>query len=256
MIIGVTEDRTAAAQAMKALLKAGFQESQLGFIARQEHLDILPKQEASKEKISHSDVIIRGIIGGIMGAIDLLLAPITGPSDASNFLATTLPATEEIIDRATHSRSHSKLQPTSSNDQVSHSERSNANVGTTPISDTAQQQEIERDQERTNRVTGEVIGGIVGTTAILLLPEIGLVLTSGLFVTALSGAALGGIAGGFLSSFTNMGIPKKKVEHYEREIKANRTLVTIYTADCQTEAIEILQHYGFHDIEIYSHHEP
>lgn len=112
MIIGVSEDRAAVAQAMNALLKAGFQENQLGFAARQEHIDMLRQQEKSKEKTFSSGVIVRGIVGGIMGAIDLLLVPITGPSDASNILATTLPATEEIIDRVTHSGIHAKPQPT------------------------------------------------------------------------------------------------------------------------------------------------
>lgn len=122
--------------------------------------------------------------------------------------------------------------------------------------DPSQQQESEQAQERTNRVTGEVIGGIVGTAAILLLPEIGPVVASGLLATVLSGAALGGMAGGFLGTFTNIGVPKGKIEYYEQEIKARRTLVTIHTVDRQAEAIEILRHYGVHDIEIYSHHEP
>jgi hypothetical protein len=165
MIIGVFEDRAAVAQAMNALLKAGFQENQLGFAARQEHIDMLRQQEESKAKTSSSGVIVRGIVGGIMGAIDLLLVPITGPSDASNILATTLPATEEIIDRVTHS-------------------------------------------------------------------------------------------GGFLGTFTNIGVPKGKIKYYEQEVKASRTLVTVHTVDRQPEAIEILRHYGVHDIEIYSHHEP
>jgi len=255
MIIGMFEDRAAVAQAMNALLKAGFQENQLGFAARQEHIDILRQQEESKEKTSSSGVIVRGIVGGIMGAIDLLLVPITGPSDASNILATTLPATEEIIDRVTHSGIHAKPQPTVPAGQVNLSERSD--VGMTFAPDLSQQQESEQTQERTNRVTGGVIGGVVGTAAaILLLPEIGSVVVSGLLATVLSGAALGGMAGGFLGTFTHMGVPKRKVEYYEQEIKASRTLVTVHTADRQAEAIEILRHYGVHDIEIYSRHEP
>ena len=254
MIIGMFENRAAVAQAINALLKAGFQENQLGFVARQEHIDMLQHQEESKEKTSSSGVIVRGIVGGIMGAIDLLLVPITGPSDASNILATTLPATEEIIDRVTHSGIHAKPQPTVPNGQVNLSERSNAGMTFTP--DPSQQQESEQAQERTNRVTGGGIGGIVGTAAILLLPEIGPVVASGLLATVLSGAALGGMAGGFLGTFTNIGVPKRKIEYYEQEVKASRTLVTVHTVDCQAEAIEILRHYGVHDIEIYSHHEP
>src|SRR5260370_13619953 len=83
--------------------------------------------------------------------------------------------------------------------------------------DTSQQQESGRTQEQTNRVTGEVIGGIGGTAAaILLLPEIGSVVVGGLLATVLSGAALGGMAGGFLGTFTSMGVPKRKIEYSER----------------------------------------
>ncbi len=211
MIIGVSEDRAAVAQAINALLKAGFQENQLGFVARQEHIDMQRKQQSPKEKNSSSDIIVRGIVGGLVGAIDLLLVPITGPLDASNILATTLPATEEMLDRVTHAAIHSKLQPIALHGQEHLLERSSARKTLAP--DISQQQESEQAQQRTNRVTGEIIGGIVGTAALLLLPEIGPVVASGLFATALSGAALGGMAGGFLGTFTNMGLSKGKVEY-------------------------------------------
>ncbi len=99
IVIGVFEDRVAVTQALHALLEAGFQESQLGFIARQESAGLLFRQEAFKERTASPDAIVRGMVGGILGALDLLLVPITGPSDASSILATALPATEEVIDR-------------------------------------------------------------------------------------------------------------------------------------------------------------
>lgn len=244
IVIGVFEDRTAVAQAMHALLKAGFQENQLGFVARQEYAGISLQQEELKERTSSPHAIVRGIVGGMMGAIDLLLVPITGPSDASSMLATALPATEEVIDRITYSGIHSKQQSPAPNGQAMPSERS-------------QQQESDQAQERTSVVTGGVIGGVVGTTAAaLLLPEIGPVVAGGLLATLLGGAALGGMAGGFLGTFANMGVPKRKIKYYKQEMKASKTLVTVHTADRQGEAMEILSHYGVHDIEIYSHHEP
>jgi hypothetical protein len=141
---------------MNALLKAGFQENQLGFAARQEHIDMLPQQEESQEKTSSSGVIVRGIVGGIMGAIDLLIAPITGPSDASNILATTLPATEEIIDRVTHSGTHANPQPTVPNGQVNLSERSNGGMTFAP--DPSQQQESEQTNEIPPIMTTNILG--------------------------------------------------------------------------------------------------
>lgn len=253
IVIGVFEDRTAVAQAMNALLKAGFPEKQLGFAARQEHTNISRQLEALKEKTSSPGVIVRGIIGGMMGALDLLLVPITGPLDASNILATTLPATEDFIDRVTHSGIHAKPPPSSPNNKANLSEVPNAEKSFYP--DRYQEQENDQEQQKSSIITGEVIGGVVGTTAAaLLLPEIGPVVAGGLLATILSGAALGGTAGGFLETFVSMGVPKRKIAYYEQEIKVNQTLVTVYTADRQLEAAQILLDYGAHNVEIYSHH--
>jgi hypothetical protein len=240
IVIGVFEDRTAVAQALHALLEAGFQENQLGFVARQESAGLLFQQEAFKKRTSSSDAIVRGMVGGILGAIDLLLVPITGPSDASLMLETALPATEEVIDRMTHSGMYAKQLPPAPTDQTTSSERS-------------QQQESDQAQERTSVVTGGVVGTAV---AALLLPEIGPVVVGGLLATLLSGAALGGMAGGFLGTFANMGVPKRKITYYKQEMKASKTLVTIQTPDRQAEAMEILSHYAAHDIATYSHHGP
>ncbi len=245
IVIGVFEDRTAAVQAMDALLKAGFQENQLGFVARQESARILLQQEEFKESTSSPNAIVRGLVGGLMGAIDLLLVPIAGPLDASSLLATALPATEEVIDRVTHSGMHSKpLSPVPNGQATSSEER-------------PQQQESDQAQERTSGMTGGVIGGVVGTAAAaLLLPEIGPVVAGGLLATLLSGAALGGMAGSFLSTFTNMGVPKRKIKYYKQEMEARKTLVTVQTADRQGEAMEILSHYTAHDVATYSHYGP
>ena len=244
-VIGVFEDRAAAVQAIDALLNAGFQENQLGFVARQESAGLLLQLDEFMESASSTNAIVRGIVGGLMGAIDLLLVPITGPSDASHMLATALPATEEVIDRITHSGIYSKQLLPAPNDQATSSE------------ERSQQQESDQShQERTSVITGGVIGGTVGTAAAaLLLPEIGPVVAGGLLATLLSGAVLGGMAGGFLGTFVNIGVPKTKIKYYKQEMKARKTLVTVHTADRQGEAMEILSHHGAHDVATYSHHD-
>lgn len=242
IVIGVFEDRTAVAQALHALLEAGFQEHQLGFIARQESAGLLFQQEEFKGRTASPDAFVRGMVGGILGAIDLLLVPITGPSDASLMLATALPATEEVIDRMTHSGMYSKQLPAASTDQITSSEQSH-------------QMDRDQAQEHTSTVTGGVIGGAVGTAvAALLLPEIGPVVVAGVLATVLSGAALGGMAGGFLGTFATIGVPKRKITYYKQEMKASKTLVLIQTPDRQAEAMEILSHYGAHDVATYLHH--
>jgi len=75
-----------------------------------------------------------------------------------------------------------------------------------------------------------VTGGVVGTAvAALLLPEIGPVVAGGLLATLLSGAALGGMAGGFLGTFANMGMPKKKIKYYKACVKRGRFCLTMLT---------------------------
>ena len=246
IVIGVFEDRMAAVQAIDALLKAGFQENRLGFVACQESAGPLFQQEEFRESASSPNTIVRGLVGGLMGAIDLLLVPITGPSDASSMLATALPATEEVIDRMTYSGMHSQQVPPVPNGRAM------------PSEERSQQQESDQThQEQTSVITGGVIGGAVGTAAAaLLLPEIGPVVAGGLLATLLSGAALGGMAGGFLGTFANIGVPKEKSKYYKQEMKARKTLVTVQTADRQGEVMEILSHYAAHDVATYSHHGP
>jgi hypothetical protein len=63
LVIGVFEDRTAVAQALHALLEAGFQENQLGFVAHQESAGLLFQQEEFKQRTSSSEAIVRSLVG-------------------------------------------------------------------------------------------------------------------------------------------------------------------------------------------------
>jgi hypothetical protein len=92
IVVGVFESRVAGHRALKALRKAGFRDEQLSFATR--------TQEAVKEELeARSSALERGIVGGIVGAADALLAPITGPSDATALFNTVLPVAEDAIDR-------------------------------------------------------------------------------------------------------------------------------------------------------------
>src|SRR5881227_1280208 len=92
IVIGVFEQREAAYNTLQALHQAGFQDDQLGFMTRQAHEAADQHEEKTQRSAS---AIVRGIVGGIMGAADVLLAPITGPTDANLILESTLPVAEE-----------------------------------------------------------------------------------------------------------------------------------------------------------------
>src|SRR5690348_571014 len=105
IVVGVFEDRTAAGQAIKSLREAGFHDEQLGFAARHEAFSEAHKTEAGP------NAVLRGIVGGIIGAVDTLLLATIGPADASSILSTALPVSEEIIDRLPFPGSHTHPTP-------------------------------------------------------------------------------------------------------------------------------------------------
>jgi hypothetical protein len=230
IVVGVFEGRVAVHRALKALRKAGFRDEQLSFAAR--------TQEAVKEELeASSNALERGIVGGILGAADALLAPITGPSDASALLNTALPVAEDAIDRLPRR----KTRPLALD--ASHSEQSAP--PTVPVS----RQEQPAHGERASIITGGVVGGVAGAVAALVIPGIGPAVAVGWLAVALGGAALGGVAGSFLGAFTNIGVPRQKAHYYEQELKTGHILISVKTADRQPEAMEILRYYGAHDVE-------
>src|SRR5947199_6179056 len=93
IVVGVFENRVAVHRTLKALHKAGFRDEQLSFATRTQEAVTEEGQE------SRGTALERGIVGGILGAADALLAPITGPSDATAFFNTALPVAEDAIDR-------------------------------------------------------------------------------------------------------------------------------------------------------------
>lgn len=233
IVVGVFESRVAVHRALKALHKAGLRDEQLSFATR--------TQETIKEELESSGTALgRGIVGGILGVADALLAPITGPSDAATLFNTTLPVAEDAIDRLPRRKTQPLTQKT------------------TPSAQSKPPEDAQSEQEQRTRgdhdsnasiITGGVIGGVAGAVAALVIPGIGPAVAAGWLATTLGGAAFGGVAGGFLGAFTNMGIPHHKAQHYEQALKAGNVLVSVKTTDRQQEIMEILRQYGAHDIE-------
>ena len=257
VVIGVFEDRRAVIRTIDTLLKAGFHEDQLGFAARghEEHIQQIHKQAQTPNSV------LRGVVGGILGVADMLLVPITGPSDAAGILASVLPVTEEAIDHLPYPGSHKDEEmPVRPDAAMTMPEQATqetpATAATAPHTlDSAVPEDTEATERaaeapaRTGIITGGVIGGVLGAAAALLLPGIGPVVAGGVLAAVFGGGAIGGVAGGFLGAFTGMGVPEEQARYYEREIKAGRTILTVHTTVRQQEIADILRQNGAHDVQ-------
>src|SRR5690348_5735998 len=86
-IVGVFEDEAGAEGALRDLQGAGFRKGQLGVLARGVHdaEGTVSGVTSEEEREVHRGpgTLARGLLGGIMGAIDVLLLPVTGPADAN-----------------------------------------------------------------------------------------------------------------------------------------------------------------------------
>jgi hypothetical protein len=222
IVVGVFEERTAALNALQALHTANFKDEQLSFAAR-------------AEQVKHEgNAIGRGIVGGILGAADMLLAPIAGPSQATTLFEAALPVAEDAIDRFPRRKS----QPLTS-----------TMSDTAPSEATAEAEGEQEQEERASTITGGVVGGIAGAIAALAIPGIGPAVAAGWLASILGGAAFGSVAGGFLGAFMHLGMSRQKAHYYEQELKSGNILVTVKTTDRQQQAMEILRQQGAHNVE-------
>ena len=236
-VIGVFEDAAKAEQAIEKLKQAGFSNEHIGFMMRSRggvHTDI------TGEKAVITDSVTRGIIGGVIGTVDALMLPIIGPSVAESALETTLPAAEEVIDTIRGAINSGKEANTANNEA-----RDETATGNAVLSDDS------KVKEEVGAVSGGVAGGVLGAASALLIPGIGLVIAGGTLVAALSGAAMGAVAGGFLNALEDMGVSDKKANSYKHEFEVGRTIVTVKADGREQEASGLLRHNGAYDVEIH-----
>lgn len=241
LVIGVFTQKEAAYKTLQALHQAGFQDEQLGFMTRQEHT----QAEQHEQKPQRSpNAVVRGIVGGILGAADIFLAPFTGPSDANLILESALPVAEEAIDRLPY--------PHARTEHKEATEVDNAPVQAHQDQETLSESGEVYQHERTSIVTGGVIGGTIGAigaVGALFIPGIGPIVAGGILAVILGGAGMGSIAGGFLGAFVDIGIPEDQARFYEQELKSGGTIVTIKAGERQQEATHILQEQGAHNVQ-------
>ena len=89
--IGVFADRAGAFKAIGELHRAGFDESQIGFIGRNGDPSKLETTiNSTKTESTVAGVVGGGVLGGMVGAVAALLIPGFGPAIAGGVLGATL----------------------------------------------------------------------------------------------------------------------------------------------------------------------
>jgi uncharacterized protein (TIGR02271 family) len=112
---------------------------------------------------------------------------------------------------------------------------------------------VHHDGDGNNAAEGAAVGAATGMgvgalwalgIAAGVLPAIGPAIAGGIFASILASAAGGAAVGGLVGALVGLGIPEEEAEHYESEVKAGRTLVTVATTSRQVEATDILTRNG------------
>jgi hypothetical protein len=96
-------------------------------------------------------------------------------------------------------------------------------------------------------IIGGVIGGTLGTIAILQPPEIGLIVAGGILTAILGEATPGGIAANFL----HMGISEHSARYYEQKFLECCIIFMVKATEQQQEAQDILRYHRAHNIEVH-----
>jgi len=95
-------------------------------------------------------------------------------------------------------------------------------------------------------VEGWFVGGLIGTAVVLLIPGFGLATVGGILAASLGGAAIGAAAGGLLRTLISVGIPEEEARHYQKEIEAGHTVITVKAQSGYADALQILRRNGAH----------
>jgi uncharacterized membrane protein len=111
------------------------------------------------------------------------------------------------------------------------------------------QTEYAEDDISDGALTGGTLGGIGGLllgAGALAIPGLGPIVAAGPIAAALSGAVMGGIAGGLI----DWGIPEEVSRRYENSVRQGGILAVIRTSDSSVnQAAAILRQNGAKDVE-------
>jgi hypothetical protein len=91
----------------------------------------------------------------------------------------------------------------------------------------------------TGLVAGTFLGGLAGAVAGGLIPGVGPVLAVGIFGGMVGCGTLGAVAGSLIGNLIALGIPEDEARHYNRQLRAGDTLVTVDTDGRDAEVFAI-----------------
>lgn len=102
-----------------------------------------------------------------------------------------------------------------------------------------------QEKDPTEIIISCVIGGTLGTVAILLLPDIGPVVAGGTLAATLSVVA----SGGMLARLLSIGIAEHATHHYEQHFCVGNIIFTLKAAEQPQDAQDILRYHRAFSIQ-------
>ncbi len=106
---------------------------------------------------------------------------------------------------------------------------------------------VEQEKRAAGIIIGGVIGGMLGTIAILQPPEIGLIVAGGILTAILGEATPGGIAANFL----RMGISEHSARYYKHKFLEGCIIFMVRAIEQQQEVQDILRYHRAHNIDVH-----
>jgi len=101
----------------------------------------------------------------------------------------------------------------------------------------------------TGALAGAGLGGLVGLGMVAgVIPVIGPVIAGGTLAAILANVAGGAVIGGLVGALVGADIPEEEAHHYQGELEAGRTIVTVKADRRYDEAVSILRRHGAYDM--------
>ncbi len=101
----------------------------------------------------------------------------------------------------------------------------------------------------TGALAGAGLGGLVGLGIVAgVIPVIGPVIAGGTLAAILANVAGGAAIGGLVGALVGADIPEEEARHYQSELEAGRTIVTVKADGRYDEAASILRRHGAYDM--------
>jgi hypothetical protein len=106
------------------------------------------------------------------------------------------------------------------------------------------QMQAPEDNAINGLIEGSILGAIIGTFVILVIPGLGEVSGLGRWFEFIGGAALGAVAGGVLIAFGSLVFSRPRTRFFVSELEKGHFIVTVKNPQRKSEAVEVLRRQG------------